>query len=695
MDSIIASMADHDSLRIHLHANNRSNACERRLRPLQICLRLAWLALLATSLSSLPAYSQVVDASTLKGKVLLGYQGWFRCPAGGPSGSNWSHWANGTPSAATLQIDMYPDFSEFDRDELCSIPNMTIGAAPAYLFSSGNSKTVARHFQWMRDYGLDGVLVQRFVTDIPGLRSAGDVVLRNIIASAAQYGRAFAIEYDISGANAATVANVLQQDWQYLVTTLGITDRPGYLYERGKPVLSVWGIGLNDTRHPPTDPGAALELIEWFRSTAQVAYVGGTPAYWRGLSNDSWTDARWRDVYKAMDVIQPWTVGRYSDIPGVDRWKTSMLDPDFSTTSSNGQLYMPVIFPGFSWYNLNRTARQNQIPRNGGDFLWKQAYNVRTAGAQMLKIAMFDEVNEATAMFKLASSRQDAPDQGYWLTLDADGFILPSDWYLRLAGEITRAFRGQTSLSPVTPKNPGPPWPDATGKSEISIVSGASFIPGTLSPEAIATAIESRPATSSQSQASGTSAVVIDTRGVARPGTILYASPSQVNFIVPAGTAAGRASILIISGDGTVRSGGTVIEPIAPGLFSAGSNGQGIAAGVARLLHPDGTESSALTFSCLAPGNCAAVPIGIGAEGDVAVLELYGTGIRGQQSLSSVVCTIGETTARVLSAGPQSQYPGLDQVNVMIPQSLAGSGELEVRLTIAGHVANPVRVTIR
>src|SRR5262249_40888813 len=161
-------------------------------------------------------------------------------------------------------------------DELCSVPNMTIGAAPAYLFSSGNSKTVARHFRWMRDYGLDGVLVQRFVTDIPGLRTAGDVVLRSIIAAAAQYGRAFAIEYDISGSSPATVVSVLQQDWQYLVNSLRITDRPGYLYERGKPVLSVWGIGLNDTRHPPTDPAAALELIEWFRSTAQVTYVGGT-----------------------------------------------------------------------------------------------------------------------------------------------------------------------------------------------------------------------------------------------------------------------------------------------------------------------------------------------------------------------------------------------------------------------------------
>src|SRR6267143_5806041 len=139
-------------------------------------------------------HAQAVDPSTLKGKVLLGYQGWFRCPAGGASGTNWSHWtSSGAPTAASISIDMYPDTREFESGEACAIPNMTVGGAPAYLFSAGNSKTVARHFRWMRDYGLDGVLVQRFVTDLTGNYNAGDAVLKNIIAAAAQYGRVFAI----------------------------------------------------------------------------------------------------------------------------------------------------------------------------------------------------------------------------------------------------------------------------------------------------------------------------------------------------------------------------------------------------------------------------------------------------------------------------------------------------------------------
>src|SRR6267378_1509645 len=176
--------------------------------------------------------AQAVDPSTLKGKVLLGYQGWFRCPGVGTSGTNWSHWtSSGAPTAASISIDMYPDTREFETGEACAVPNMTVGDTPAYLFSAGNSKTVARHFKWMQQYGLDGVLVQRFVSDIPGHYAAGDVVLKNVMAGALQYGRTFAIEYDISGANPPTLLRTLQQDWSYLTNTLHVTENPRYLFE--------------------------------------------------------------------------------------------------------------------------------------------------------------------------------------------------------------------------------------------------------------------------------------------------------------------------------------------------------------------------------------------------------------------------------------------------------------------------------
>src|SRR5216684_2975225 len=381
-----------------------------------------------------------------------------------------------------------------------------------------------------------------------------------------------------------------------------------------------------------------------------------------------------------MDVVQPRTVGRYSTLTDVDNWMTNRIAPDLAATANNNQTYMPVIFPGFSWYNLNRGAPQNQIPRRGGSFIWRQAYNARQAGAQMLKIAMFDEVNEATANFKVAARRQDAPDQGFWLTLDADGFMLPSDWYLRLAGEITRIFHGQSVATAAVPTSPGPPWPDASG---LAVVSAASYSSSALAAGSIATAFGTGLGIASAID-------VIDSTGFARPAQLFYVSPTQVNFLIPTGTAGGNASIVIANSDGTASFGGTMIGSVAPGLFTADASGSGVAAGVARVFHADGTVTSMLTFTCVAAGNCTAIPIVIGDATDRAVLELYGTGIRGRQSLDVVQCTVGGVAAQVRYAGPQGQYAGEDQVNISLPYALAGAGLVNINLTVDGYSVNTV-----
>jgi hypothetical protein len=410
--------------------------------------------------SPVNAASDRVDPSTLNGKVLLGYQGWFNCPGDGSPHNNWRSWAHGVPAADTLTIDLYPDLTELDPDERCTVSGMTIAGKPAYLYSAWNRKTVLRHFRWMKEYGLDGVLVQRFVGTIADKRTTGDVVLKNAIAGAEKYGRTFAIEYDISGGDPATFVQTIRDDWQYLVDELKITSSPSYQHHNGKPLVSVWGMGLDEPRHPPTDAATAKALIEWFQSGApekyRATYMGGTPSRWRLLQNDSHKEPEWADTFKSMDIVQPWTVGRYRNIESADRWKQDMLTPDLALTAKNHQLYMPVIFPGFSWHNLRRQSPENQIPRNRGEFLWRQAYNAKTAGATMLKIAMFDEVNEGTAIFKVASHRKEAPDQGFWLTLDADGADLPSDWYLRLASEITKMFHGEAPVTAALPSNPMP-----------------------------------------------------------------------------------------------------------------------------------------------------------------------------------------------------------------------------------------------
>ena len=413
------------------------------------------LALLLAAGAAFAAEPADPDPTTLDNKVLIGYQGWFTCPGDGTG--RWTHWSQGVPTPETLTVEMYPNLTEFDEDELCAVPAMTIGGKPAYLFSSRNPKTVSRHFRWMKEYGLDGVLVQRFVGEIRGKRAGGDVVLNNIMAAARESGRTFAIEYDISGGNANTFAQTLLEDWAYLVDELKLTAHPNYQHHRGKPLVSVWGMGLDDgPGHPPAAAQEAKDLIAAFKTRYNVTYMGGTPARWGTLSGDSKKDPEWAEVYAMMDVVQPWNVGRYATLEAVNNWKEKVLIPDLKLTAANSQLYMPVVFPGFSWQNLKKNDRPNQIPRLGGEFLWRQAYNAKLAGATMLKIAMFDEVDEATAIMKVAARRDQAPDQGFWLTLDADGADLPTDWYLRLSGEITRMFRAEREPTAEIPLDPGP-----------------------------------------------------------------------------------------------------------------------------------------------------------------------------------------------------------------------------------------------
>jgi hypothetical protein len=103
-----------------------------------------------------------VDCSTLSGKVLCGYQGWFATP-GDDSDRGWRHYStNGHFKPGSCGIDLWPDVSELDDDEKYVTPFRHTDGRVAQVFSSHNRKTVFRHFQWMREYGIDGVFVQRF-----------------------------------------------------------------------------------------------------------------------------------------------------------------------------------------------------------------------------------------------------------------------------------------------------------------------------------------------------------------------------------------------------------------------------------------------------------------------------------------------------------------------------------------------------
>jgi len=155
---------------------------------------------LAFSSPSGPAGGGRLDPDTLIGKVLCGYQGWFHCPGDAFAGG-WGHWSRNpariTPD--TLTVDMWPDLSDYSDDELYPADDFTNpDGTQAYLFSSAHPLTVNRHFDWMQDYGLDGVLLQRYALGLAG--PPNDIrVLSNVRDAANRTGRVFALEYDMTG----------------------------------------------------------------------------------------------------------------------------------------------------------------------------------------------------------------------------------------------------------------------------------------------------------------------------------------------------------------------------------------------------------------------------------------------------------------------------------------------------------------
>jgi uncharacterized protein (TIGR03437 family) len=226
----------------------------------------------------------------------------------------------------------------------------------------------------------------------------------------------------------------------------------------------------------------------------------------------------------------------------------------------------------------------------------------------------------------------------------------------------------------------------------LQAVSSASFRGGDLAPDSIATIFTGDVAVDTEQAASqplpttlgGIQVRIADAGGQPRTAGLIYVSLRQINFAVPAGVREGTATLTVMAGN-TVRAAGQVnIVRSAPGIYTQAGNGQGLAAAAAVLVTADGRQTSTTTQ-----------PFDMGGPSDQFVLVLFGTGIRGVSSLNAVHATIGGIQAQVMYAGAQATFTGLDQVNLLVPRSLAGRGVLDVALTVDGKSANLVQVAVR
>jgi hypothetical protein len=391
-----------------------------------------------------------IDRSTLTGKVMCGYQGWFSAQGDGAN-KGWSHYGSkGKFAPGFCGIDLWPDVSELNPDEKFPTEFRHADGSAANVFSSHNPKTVARHFQWMQQYGIDGAFVQRFAVETfnpVNLRHC-NVVLDSCRAGANQYGRAYAVMYDLSGLGGGQMDRVIA-DWKMLVDRMGI-GREGkdkaYLRHAGKPVVAVWGIGFNDGRkYTLPECRALIDFLKNDPKYGGCTVMVGVPTWWRTLDHDAVADKSLHDVILAADIISPWTVGRFNSPENVTRFAQEHMKPDIDWAREHGKEYLPVVFPGFSWHNMNPKSKLDAIPRLKGQFLWTQYAQAKKAGATMIYQAMFDEVNEGTAIFKCTND----PPVGESKFVTYEG--LPSDHYLWLAGMAGKLLRGEIEVTTTMP----------------------------------------------------------------------------------------------------------------------------------------------------------------------------------------------------------------------------------------------------
>jgi len=244
-----------------------------------------------------------------------------------------------------------------------------------------------------------------------------------------------------------------------------------------------------------------------------------------------------------------------------------------------------------------------------------------------------------------------------------------------------------------------------TAPGAASTVSAASFSGPELASEAIVAGFGSGLATSEQSATSrplpttlaGTTIRIRDNAGTERLAPLFYVSPGQANFQIAPGTASGAAFLTFTSGDGKTSTGTAQIVSVAPGIFTANANGQGVPAAVVFRIRVDGSQvfESASRFDS-DENRVIPLPIDLGPESDRVFLLLFGTGIRGFNGFVAVTATIGGIPVPVGFAGPAPGFIGLDQLNLgPLPRSLAGRGEVDVVVTVDGKVTNTVKLNVK
>lgn len=313
-----------------------------------------------------------VDPSTMHGKMLCGYQGWFTGDGTDGSKIHWMHQGN---KPEKFGLDIWPDVSELDEDEKYATEFRYPDGSPAYLFSSMNEKTVVRHFKWMQDYGIDGVFLQHFM----GYMRDGRIIeMRKIVMShvrkgAEKHGRCWALMYDIAGLKEEDIETHLIPHWKEMVDTEKIRQDSTYLHHDGKPVLGIWGVGFANK----ATPKACDRTLDFFKNDPKYGgnfLVVGVPARWRQeqtpradhlpkFLNDNKAelrDGRYRWLSHAGDMPH-WAVLNFPE--PIEANVARIVSGDFGTDDATEDFVLQYEKDG-DWIDINETRNNGNTEKD-------------------------------------------------------------------------------------------------------------------------------------------------------------------------------------------------------------------------------------------------------------------------------------------------------------------------------------------
>lgn len=399
------------------------------------------------------------------GLVMAGYQGWYTAEGDGAD-RGWYHYEkNGQFRPEECGIDFWPDMTEYTKTYQTEFqyPNGNF----ANIYSPMDESTIDLHFKWMKEYGIDGVFMQRFMVEIITEKGKNhfNTVLKHALKAAKKYDRAICVMYDLTGMRPERGDfEALVRDWEELQSEFKLFDNeenPTYLWHDKRPLLAIWGVGFDDGHsgrlYTTNDVANLVDKVKG--DTKKCSVMLGLPYWWRtGVADAEKNNSTLFSLIKKCDIIMPWAVGRYSTEESYAA--NNQIAGDMMWCVENNLDYAVCCFPGFSWANkkaqnesdLENEFPYDQIPRNGGAFLWKQIYGAVSSGVQSIYVAMFDEMDEGTAIYKCALTK-DLPLNGNppWRFVGIDD-NLQSDHYLWLTGMGAKILKKDAVLGPELPE---------------------------------------------------------------------------------------------------------------------------------------------------------------------------------------------------------------------------------------------------